>query len=124
HRLGLLHALGGWRSSGSNRVADLCGVRIGEVGAEMLQPRQNLDRLEIGGRAARVQEAAGIEAVLFEEHERDAPLALVDELLAVPATRAARRRACCAVDAWNAAMSDAALGGTLEVSLGRLRCRR
>jgi hypothetical protein len=50
------------------------------------------------------------EAALFPEHERDAPRPLLDLLAAVTALRAARRVALGAVDAWQAAVLDAAAG--------------
>ena len=84
---------------------------------------EELRGLEVLARATGVDIAAGVEAILFEEHERQPPFAFVDELAAATAMCAARRRALGAVQARHAPMLDAEAGrGGQRIELRVRRC--
>src|SRR6185295_12700839 len=70
--------------------------------------------LEVGAATAEVNEAAGHEPAVLEEHEPDAPVALRDRLPAAPALRLAARRALGAVDARQAWPRGSVLRDALE----------
>ena len=99
-------------------TADVLEVGTREIGAELPDPIEDIDRLEIVPRAAGVDESAGIETKLLEDDECDAPLVLGDDLPAAPAARAPGRRALGAMDVRNPAMLDAEAGGGDQ----RVRC--
>ena len=85
-----------------------------------------IDGLEVVTRAVSVNVAARAEAVVLEEHEREAPIAFADELAATAAVRAARRRALGPVQPRNAAALDAETRGgheRLEAAIGHCLLR-
>ena len=108
---------------------DLCELRLAKLRAEMPNSVEQLDGLEVFAGALGVDVAAGIEAILLEEHERQPPVALGDQLAATAAVSTARRRALGAVQARHAAVLDAEPGGggerfDLDLSLGWCRALR
>src|SRR5690606_13281813 len=81
-RRGLLH-----------RCLDLIEFIGNEGRIEVQDAVEQLRRVEVLLRAGRVNETRGLEAVLLEEGQTDAPAVLGDVLLAIAAARAAGRGA-------------------------------
>jgi hypothetical protein len=87
---------------------------IVQTGREVQDAIGDIVSLEVGLATGEVQEAAGREAAVLEEHESDAPTASLDWLVAAATSGLARGRALAAIDAREASVLERATRRALE----------